>query len=153
MDGNAEMSLLLLALRVVFLLLLYGFLGILAWLVWRDLKRGSSGTLPAQQRAGGAHLTVVASGDSGYAEGRQFELGAVTTIGRDLSNDIILGDAYASSHHARVEWHEDNRYWLVDVESSNGTMLNHRKIRPHDPYPLDPGDVISIGKVQLKMEY
>jgi pSer/pThr/pTyr-binding forkhead associated (FHA) protein len=76
----------------------------------------------------------------------------VTTIGRDLSNDIVVADAYASTRHARIERQGDGRFWLEDVGSSNGTLLNGQLLRPNNPVPLDSGDVISIGKnVQFKM--
>lgn len=145
------MTLLLFALRIVLLLLLYGFLGALAWLVWRELKQGSSAPARGEQAPRGARLTVVASGDSGYAEGRQFALVALTTLGRDLSNDIVLPDSYASANHARIERDREGRFWLVDMASSNGTLLNGQRIPASKPVPLDPGDVIAIGKVQLKV--
>ncbi len=146
-----SMSLLLFLLRIVLLLLLYGFLGVLAWLVWRDLKKGSSVAATATSAPRGARLTVVASGDSGYAEGHQLPLGTVTTMGRELSNDIVIPDGYASTRHARVERQGDGRFWLVDLGSSNGTQLNGQLVRPNVPVPLDTGDVIKVGKVELKM--
>jgi hypothetical protein len=148
-----SMSLLLFVLRIVLLLLLYGFLGILAWLIWRDLRRAGASTPQGRRRgAEGAQLVVIASGDSGYAEGQQLALEPVSTIGRDLSNDIVLADAYASTRHARVERQSDGRFWLVDLGSSNGTVLNGQQVRPNVPVPLDTGDVIRIGKVELKYE-
>lgn len=146
-----SMTLLLFALRLLLLLLLYGFLGTLAWLVWRDLKQGGSAPASARQAPRGAHLTVVDSGDSGYAPGQQFALRTVTTLGRDLSNDIVVADSYASTRHARIERQEDGRFWLVDLGSSNGTQLNGQLVRPNVPVPLDSGDVISVGKVELKV--
>lgn len=143
---------LLFILRIVFLLVLYSFLLILAWLVWRELKRGSTAA-PSGGRAssGGERLTVVAAGESGYAEGHVFPLRSVTTIGRELSNDIVIVDDYTSAQHARIERHGDGRFWLVDIGSSNGTKLNGQTIRPQDAIPLDPGDVVAIGKVELKV--
>lgn len=143
-------TVLLFVLRVVLLVALYLFLGTLAWLVWRDLRRGTS---VAEQSGAprGSRLTVIASGESGYAEGRQFPMRAVTTMGRDLSNDIVIADSYASTRHARVERQEDGRFWLVDLGSRNGTFLNGQQVRPNVPVPLDGGDVIKIGKVELKV--
>ncbi|MBA3532518.1 MAG: FHA domain-containing protein [Ardenticatenales bacterium] len=145
------MTMMLFGLRIAFMLLLYGFLGLLAWLVWRELQQGSRAPQNVRTAPRGERLTVVAAGDSGYAEGRQFPLQSITTMGRELSSDIIIADSYASSKHARIERHSDGRFWLVDVGSSNGTLLNGQQVRANDPIPLDPGDVISIGKVQLKM--
>lgn len=144
-------TVLLFVLRIAFMLLLYGFLLLVVWMVWRELRRGSEADVAAPQAPRGARLTVVAAGDSGYAEGRQFELQSITTIGRDLSNDIVIADDYASSRHARIERQGDGRFWLVDVGSSNGTLLNGQRIRENDTIPLDPGDVIGVGKVQLKV--
>lgn len=143
---------LLFILRIAFLFLLYGFLIVLAWLVWREIRRGSAvGARTARVSSGGERLTVVAAGESGYAEGQVFPLRSVTTIGRELSNDIVIVDGYTSAQHARIERHEDGRFWLVDVGSSNGTKLNGQTIRPQDAIPLDPGDVVAIGKVELKV--
>ena len=139
-------------LRIVFLLILYSFLLILAWLVWRELKRGSTATPDgARTSSRGERLTVVTSGESGYAEGHVFPLQSITTIGRELSNDIVIVDDYTSAQHARIERHGDGRFWLVDIGSSNGTRLNGQTIRPQDAIPLDPGDVVAIGKVELKV--
>ena len=143
---------LLFILRIVFLLVLYSFLLVLAWLVWRDLKRGSA-VAPRAARASsrGERLTVVAGGESGYAEGHVFPLRSITTIGRDLTNDIVIVDGYTSAQHARIERQGDGRFWLVDMDSSNGTRLNGQTIRAQTAIPLDPGDVVAIGKVELKV--
>ena len=139
-------------LRILFLLILYGFLLVLAWLVWRELKRGSSATRDGGRASSrGERLTVVAAGDSGYAEGHVFPLRSITTIGRELSNDIVIVDGYTSAQHARIERREDGRFRLVDMDSSNGTRLNGKTIRRAGGVPLDPGDVVAIGKVELKV--
>ena len=66
----------------------------LAWLAWRELKQGSAvSASPERGAPRGARLMVVAAGDSGYAEGRQFPLAAITTLGRDLGNDIVIADS------------------------------------------------------------
>ncbi|MGH2545156.1 MAG: FHA domain-containing protein [Ardenticatenaceae bacterium] len=145
------MTLLLFGLRIVLLLLLYAFLFMLAWLVWRDLKQASTVAPDTQRTPRGGRLTVIESGDSGYAEGQHFPLQTITTIGRDLSNDIVVADAYASTRHAHIERHSDGRFWLIDVGSRNGTVLNGQPLRANDPVPLDLGDVIAIGKARFKM--
>ncbi len=145
------MSAVLFSLRLVLIVLLYAFLALMAWLIWRELKQASAATPSASAAPRGARLTVVASGDSGYAEGQQFPLQAVTTLGRDLSNDIVIADGYASSRHARIERRDNGRFWLIDVGSSNGTLLNGQSVRPNAPAALDPGDVIAIGKVEIKV--
>ncbi|MCZ7574818.1 MAG: FHA domain-containing protein [Ardenticatenaceae bacterium] len=146
--------LLIFALRILFLLLLYGFLGLLVYLIWRDLKARSR---PAGHEAStiaqvprGPRLTVIASGETGLPEGRQYPMGSITTLGRDLANDITIADSFASSRHARIEQRE-GRFWLEDLGSTNGTHLNGAQLAPYDPVPLDPGDVISIGQTRFKV--
>jgi pSer/pThr/pTyr-binding forkhead associated (FHA) protein len=151
MIWQESLSVLLFLLRILFLVLLYGFLVTLAWLVWRELKQGSAISQGAQAPAHGPRLTVVQSGDSGYAEGRVFNLDTITTLGRDLSNEIVISDSYTSSRHARIELQSDERFWIVDLGSSNGTLLNGQSLRPNTPVPLDRGDVLSIGTVELQM--
>ncbi|MCB0077908.1 MAG: FHA domain-containing protein [Anaerolineales bacterium] len=145
------MTLTLFLIRILMLVLLYGFLLVLAWGVYQDLRRGDMALAAQRQQRPKTRLVVVASGDSGYAVGQGFPLGTITTIGRDYSNDIALSDSYASAKHARIDHESDGRFWLVDVGSSNGTMLNGQQIRPNVPVPLDGGDMIRIGKVELRV--
>lgn len=146
--------LLIFALRILFLLLLYGFLVLLVYLIWRDLQaraqtagREASAPTPAPR---GPRLTVIASGENGLPEGRHYPLGSIVTLGRDLANDITLADSFASSRHARIEQRE-GRFWLEDLGSTNGTLLNGAPLAPYDPAPLDAGDVISIGQTRFKV--
>ncbi len=144
---------LLFALRILFLLLLYGFLALIIYYVRRDLQaRSQPGATPQTAVVGdvnGPRLTVVASGETGLPEGRHFQLRSITTIGRELANDIVISDGFASGRHARVERREA-RYWVEDLGSRNGTLLNDARLAPYDPAPLDPGDVITIGQTRLK---
>lgn len=49
------------------------------------------------------------------------------TIGRDGANDIIIDHPLASRRHARLE-HDENGYFVRDLESTNGTYLNGDRI-------------------------
>lgn len=143
---------LLFILRLVFLLLLYGFLGILAWLVWYELKQGSTAGFSVSQPTGrGERLIVIEPGDSGYAEGQLLALQTVTTIGRKSSNNIIITNDYTSSQHARIERRENGQFWLTDLRSRNGTLFNGQLIQANDPVLLEVGDLIKIGKVEFKV--
>lgn len=42
---------------------------------------------------------------------------------------------------------------IVDLGSSNGTMVNGVKLAPHQPRPLRDGDMISLGKMGLRVIY
>jgi hypothetical protein len=41
--------------------------------------------------------------------------------------------------------------FLIDLGSSNGTRVNGQKIVPHVEYPVKNGDVIALGKLQVKL--
>lgn len=75
--------------------------------------------------------------------GTQFELRESTQrIGRDSSCDIHFDDSETSRNHADVLW-SDGQFVLKDLNSSNGTHVNGKKIREQ---ALEPGDRIQIGK-------
>ncbi len=69
-------------------------------------------------------------------------------IGRSKECDIQLSDPNASRRHAELR-QEGSAYWLVDLDSTNGSALNgHRTARGK----LESGDTITIGSSDLKFE-
>lgn len=40
---------------------------------------------------------------------------------------------------------------IIDLGSSNGTMVNGVKLAPHQPRPLKDGDMIALGKMSLRV--
>jgi len=104
----------LLALRVVLFLALYGFLGWLLWALWRELRhQGELHGIRAPQP-----LTV-AVGDE---PARTFTTPEVL-LGRDPTCDLPLNDPAISAHHARLAYHQGN-WWLEDLRTTNGTFLH-----------------------------
>jgi pSer/pThr/pTyr-binding forkhead associated (FHA) protein len=75
----------------------------------------------------------------------------VTQIGRssqkrNLHPDIACDwDAAVSHRHAKIELDPDGNAFLVDVGSTNGTMLNGQLISANSPVKLKDGDRISLG--------
>ncbi|HTD14433.1 MAG TPA: FHA domain-containing protein [Chthoniobacterales bacterium] len=75
----------------------------------------------------------------------------VTQIGRssqkrNLHPEIACDWDDAVSHrHAKIELDPDGNAFLVDVGSTNGTMLNGQLISPDTPMKLKDGDRISLG--------
>jgi len=69
----------------------------------------------------------------------------VITIGRHSKNDIQIDSLSVSSQHARiVKYH--GKYLIEDLNSTNGTYLNKKKISKEK---LADNDVITIGKHTL----
>ncbi len=70
----------------------------------------------------------------------------VLTIGRDPTNLIPLDHPIISRFHARIEQTTQGAI-LRDLNSSNGTFINHRPV--HGVQPLQPHDEILIGPFKL----
>ena len=78
---------------------------------------------------------------------QSFELDKdVATIGRLKESDIVLSDPGASRRHAEIRRTPDG-YVLVDLGSTNGTMVNERSVTEQ---PLSEGDRITIGRTVLE---
>ncbi len=70
-------------------------------------------------------------------------LKTVTTIGRQLENDIVFHEEYVSRYHAELVY-EDGCYVLYDKQSTSGTFVNGRPIRR---CVLNSGDLISLANI------
>ncbi len=71
-------------------------------------------------------------------------------IGRDAANDLCIDNLAASSRHARVFKGPDNSYAIEDLNSTNGTYVNGKKIMTQ---VLSNNDQITIGKHILHVIY
>jgi pSer/pThr/pTyr-binding forkhead associated (FHA) protein len=85
-------------------------------------------------------------------EGKQFEIALAArpvSFGRSDEADHKLPTKLASRIHAQV-FPRERGWWVEDLASSNGTLVNGNRILK--PIPLAPGDVITVGDVALKFE-
>lgn len=65
------------------------------------------------------------------------------TIGRDITNDIVINDPEVSRHHARLV-RTPTGYTMEDLRSTNGTFVNRQRLTA--PYQLVSGDLIGLGE-------
>lgn len=85
----------------------------------------------------------------------------VVTIGRRDPNGRITpiidlakfnGEKHGVSRsHAQISL-IDQRYYIQDLGSTNGTWVNHLRIGVHHPYPLDNGVVVRFGHLAFLVE-
>ncbi len=68
------------------------------------------------------------------------------TIGRARESDIFLPDQWLSRHHAEIQRRE-GVFFLLDLGSKNGTLLNGERVRQQ--CRLQQGDVIALGEHHL----
>ena len=66
-------------------------------------------------------------------------------IGRDSQNDVVLDDRRVSRKHAEIRLRL-GRYTLYDLQSTNGTFVNGRRVAEK---VLDDGDKISVGGLEV----
>jgi pSer/pThr/pTyr-binding forkhead associated (FHA) protein len=85
----------------------------------------------------------------GALTGTRIALGnAPITIGRAEDSTLVVGDDYASTHHARFVPRGDQ--WLVeDLGSTNGTYLDRTKVTGPTLVPL--GVPVRIGKTVVEL--
>lgn len=68
------------------------------------------------------------------------------TIGRDNDNDIVLESMTVSRYHALL-LREAGELLLLDLKSTNGTLVNGVAAPPDEPVQLADGDSIRFGEV------
>ncbi len=76
------------------------------------------------------------------SEGEKIPFSGTCSFGRTPSNTVALTDNGVSRRHAIIHYQDGGDYLLVDLGSTNGTMLNGRYL--HRPTVLKSGDRISI---------
>ena len=130
--------------RILFLVLLYLFLFGIARALLRDLRAASREPTVELGR-----LVVVASPAGEPAAGTTLPLDAITTLGRDVNNAIVVDDEFVSAEHAVLTFR--GRTWYVeDLASTNGTFVNGSPV--DGVAPLGYGDEIQLGQVRLRLD-
>ena len=129
--------------RILFLVLLYGFLFAVARILLRDLRAASRG--PTEL----GRLIVLSSPHAEPPVGTSFPLDAVTTLGRDVNNTIVVDDPFASAEHTVLTFR--GRAWYAeDVGSTNGTFVNGVPVER--VAPLGFGDELQVGEVRFRLD-
>jgi len=86
----------------------------------------------------------------GTPQGHKYELNrGEMTLGRDPSADICISDQSISKKHAKLE-KKGGKVVLTDLNSSNGTQINGKKLAPNEPVTLGKEDMIKMGSSMLK---
>jgi pSer/pThr/pTyr-binding forkhead associated (FHA) protein len=85
----------------------------------------------------------------GPGAGNQLVLNGPAVIGRAPDADLVLEDGEASRHHARVTPEPGGSATVEDLESANGTFVNHNELM--GPARLDPGDELLIGVTVIQV--
>jgi hypothetical protein len=131
--------------RIAFLIVLYLFLIRAFASLWRALRVETE--LAARNAL--AYLVVQRTHAQGPRVGERLALRAVSAVGRDAANDVVVNDEAASARHALVEL-MDGQWWISDEGSTNGTLLNGSRLTRRER--LHDGDVVEIGRIAMRFE-
>jgi len=130
--------------RILFLVLLYLFLFGIARALLRDLRAASREPTVELGR-----LVVIDSPAGEPAAGSSLPLDAITTLGRDVNNGIVVDDQFVSAEHAVLTFR--GRTWYIeDLSSTNGTFVNGSPV--DGVAPLGYGDELQLGQVRLRLD-
>jgi hypothetical protein len=136
-------GIILLVLRSILTICLYVFLGWAIWVLWRDLRHQNKIIRSQQVTPLKFNLQI---GDEQQLE--EFSHSEIT-VGRDPRSECVINSKTVSSFHARLSFHH-KQWWLEDLDSTNGTLLNQEKVST--PTVVAPGDTIQCGEAILTIQ-
>lgn len=134
-----DITLVLLGLRLLGALVLLLFMLVMAWLVYGEMRATTAVLQTASQPQGSLQK---------LSDGELLPLLPLTRIGRAPSNAIVVDDGFTSSEHALITL-RGQRWWLEDLGSRNGTLLNDLLLT--EPVVISTGDIVTIGQTQFKV--
>ncbi|OGV39120.1 MAG: hypothetical protein A2020_13580 [Lentisphaerae bacterium GWF2_45_14] len=70
----------------------------------------------------------------------------IITIGRTQDSDIVIADYAISKRHAQIVVFKD-KYFIVDVGSTNGTSVNEISVIPGMKVQLSINCTVSFGRI------
>ena len=99
-------------------------------------------------RPGGQMTDVQFYFENGPLAGQSFSISDGTTLGRADSNSLTVSEQTVSGSHAKIVL-KGGAFSIVDLNSTNGTMVNGQKI---SEMPIKTGDKVQIGKVNITIK-
>ena len=133
----------LLGLRIAMAVSLYAFLGFTLYVLWHEVHQQSVQVSPPPPPT---MMLIIAK--TGREERYRFDLPEII-IGRDPVCDMVLTESTISAKHARLT-HKHNHWWLEDMKSTNGTMLDQQQV--DIPLVVTSGDRFTCGQVEFLVE-
>ena len=135
------------ALRIAFIALIYLFLFLVLRTTVQELAVAARAMPGEVGRAAAAGLIVLDAAESSLVPGAALSLEPASSLGRVAGNTIVVDDPHTSARHAELRFAR-GQWWLRDLGSSNGTLLNDEPVRA--VVGVRPGDVIQCGRVRFR---
>jgi len=100
--------------------------------------------------AAGRLKVINAGSDMHNLPGAVLLLKPETRLGAESDNDLILNDPYISKYHARMRW-DGAVWWVEDLGSANGSMVDGQICLPSQPRPMRSGDHLKLGDMLFEL--
>ena len=131
-------------LTVIVIVIIYIIIIIALRIMYKDIK--NQGRKSTKRNTLG--LEVISPGSAtNLKRGSVIPVGRLLTIGRKEDNLLPIVDNFISSHHTRI-YIKNDIYYIEDLKSTNGTLLNSKAI---DKAILNTDDHIKIGQIEFKV--
>lgn len=74
-------------------------------------------------------------------------------IGKKDTNDgVVSFNKMISRVHCKITVH-GNKYCITDLQSANGTFVNHTRLQPNQPTPLKNGDLVKLANSDFQVVF
>jgi hypothetical protein len=72
-------------------------------------------------------------------------------VGRVSDNDLSINDTSVSKIHAALVMNQQGTLLVADTGSTNGTFINGRRISYGESRPIEEGDVVGFGDIEVRL--
>lgn len=135
-------NLLAIFLKYVFIIIIYLFIFSIIRMIYLDI-RGMRGVILENA----SYLKLINRKESlTFKIKEYYTIDDGIRLGRNRDNDIVVRDPFISKRHFQIV-KDENKYFLEDLNSANGTTLNGDKVL--DIVKLENGDIIRIGQIEF----
>lgn len=136
------MDYLLFGLRILLVIALYAFLGLVLFFLIRETRSATQAVTTTAAPIAATLIELPANTTDSSRPARTYKLVADAWIGRDPNCLIRVNDTFASAQHAHIMWVNQTAAWWIEDKSLNGTLINGARIVRA---MLNDDDVIRIG--------
>lgn len=127
--------------KYIFIIIIYIFIFSIIRLIYLDIKSMD------MEFEGKVYLKLVNKKEGlQYKLKKNYIIDDMITLGRQEENKIQIRDQYISKNHFKLIRNE-GEYYLIDLNSSNGTYVNDEKIQ--DRVKLKDKDIIQVGSIKF----
>ena len=83
----------------------------------------------------------------GSDQGKTYILRTRNILGRNKDCSLVINDKKTSGNHCKIESINRSEFSITDLNSSNGTFVNGKKVSPGQK--LQYGDIILLGETLM----